>query len=59
MPLQQWRTIWADPLKDVVEVGFFCIGVGAFTLHNLLTSVGCEGVDDVVTRGLCRPCTSL
>ena len=67
MPLQWWQTTLVEPLKEGVanplEEGatseLFFTGVGVCTLENLLTSVGREGVDDVVEPISCRPCTSL
>jgi len=66
--LQRWHSTLeelleegvADPLEEGVIGEFFFTGTGGVcTLENLLTSVGHEGVDGVVERLGCRPCTSL
>ena len=54
----------ADPLEEGVIGEFFFTGAGGVcTIENLLTLVGCEGVDGVtygvMERLCCRPCTSL
>ena len=68
MPLQRWHTTLeelleegvADPLEEGVTGELFFTGAGGvWTLENLLTSVGCEGMDGVMDRLGCRPCTSL
>jgi 3'-phosphoadenosine 5'-phosphosulfate sulfotransferase (PAPS reductase)/FAD synthetase len=68
MPLQRWQITLAelleegvaDPLEvDVIDELFFTGAGGVYTLENLLTSVGHEGVGGVVERIGCRPCTSL
>jgi hypothetical protein len=68
MPLQRWQIILeerleegvADPLEEgVIEELFFTSAGGVCTSENLLTSVGHEGVDRVVERLGCCPCTSL
>ena len=67
MPLQRWQTTLeelleegvADPLEGVIGKLFFIGAGGVYTLENLLTSVGREGVDGVVERLGCHPCTSL
>ena len=68
IPLQRWQTTLeelleegvADPLEEGVIGELFFTGAGGVcTLENLLTSVGREGVDGVVERIGCRPCTSL
>jgi hypothetical protein len=66
--LQRWQTIFielleegvADPLdKGVIGELFFISAGGVYILENLLTSVGHEGVNEVVEHMGCRPCTSL
>ena len=68
MPLQRWQTTLEelleegveDPLEECVIGELFFTGTGGVcTLENLLTSVGCEGVDRVMERLGCHPCTSL
>jgi hypothetical protein len=67
MPLQRWQTTLAElleegvaePLEEGVTGELFFTGAGDYTLENLLTSVGHEGVDGVVERTSCHPCTSL
>ena len=66
--MQRWQTTLeelleegvADPLAEGVIGELFFTGAGGVcTLENLLTSVGREGVDGVVERLGCCPCTSL
>ena len=66
--MQRWHTTLeelleeglADPLEEgVIGELFFTGAGGVYTLENLLTSVGREGVDRVMECLGCRPGTSL